>query len=167
MFFFPGNVVTELGHTIFNQSFLGSRDHGGFLFVRSTFQCVQKFILPQPPYLFGILLQKWETPWAKVFPVRLMLRLGAEYRCKYEIASCDCWRPGLGSFYPLKIWKCTCFCLRTSLVLNNQAQKFTAWKFISWIIVYIYYFVYKMIEILQHTCVRKRQHICSINICWM
>lgn len=75
-----GNVVTELGHTIFNQSFLGSRDHGGFLYVRASFQCVQKFILPQPPYLFGILLQKWETPWAKVFPIRLMLRLGAEYR---------------------------------------------------------------------------------------
>ena len=52
--------------------------------MRATFQCVQKFILPQPPYLHAILLQKWETPWAKVFPIRLMLRLGAEYRCKYS-----------------------------------------------------------------------------------
>ncbi|XP_053395265.1 uncharacterized protein LOC128555782 isoform X2 [Mercenaria mercenaria] len=75
-----GNVITELGHSIFNQSFLGSRDHGGFLYIRASFQCVQKLTLPGPPFLFGILLQKWETPWAKVFPLRLLLRLGAEYR---------------------------------------------------------------------------------------
>jgi hypothetical protein len=41
-------------------------------------------MLPNPPYLFGVLLQKWETPWAKVFPLRLMFRLGAEYRCEYR-----------------------------------------------------------------------------------
>ncbi|XP_064625104.1 zinc finger FYVE domain-containing protein 9-like isoform X2 [Lineus longissimus] len=75
-----GNTVSDLGHTIFGQSFLGSKDHGGFLYIRPTFQCLQKIILPEPPYVFGILLQKWETPWAKVFPIRLMLRLGAEYR---------------------------------------------------------------------------------------
>ncbi|XP_074641262.1 uncharacterized protein LOC141899011 [Tubulanus polymorphus] len=75
-----GNTVSDLGHTIFGQSFLGSRDHGGFLYIRPTFQCLKKLILPEPPYIFGILLQKWETPWAKVFPIRLMLRLGAEYR---------------------------------------------------------------------------------------
>uniref|UniRef100_A0AAZ3QXI2 FYVE-type domain-containing protein n=1 Tax=Oncorhynchus tshawytscha TaxID=74940 RepID=A0AAZ3QXI2_ONCTS len=50
-----GNVLTHLGHSFFTQSFLGSREHGGFLY-------------------------KWETPWAKMFPIRLMLRLGAEYR---------------------------------------------------------------------------------------
>ena len=85
LFVFPlisGNPVTELGHTIFNKSFFDNRDHGGFLYIRSTFQCTQKLILPNPPFLFGILLQKWETPWAKVFPIRLLLRLGAEYRCK-------------------------------------------------------------------------------------
>jgi len=72
-----------MGHTIFNQSFLDSRDHGGILYIRPTFQCLHKLLLPSPPYVFGILLQKWETPWAKVFPLRLLLRLGAEYRCKY------------------------------------------------------------------------------------
>ncbi|XP_052257346.1 uncharacterized protein LOC127862314 isoform X2 [Dreissena polymorpha] len=75
-----GNEIQEMGHSIFNESFLDSRDHGGFLYIRSTFQCVQKLPLPNPPFLFGILLQKWETPWAKVFPLRLLLRLGAEYR---------------------------------------------------------------------------------------
>ncbi|GAB1600623.1 uncharacterized protein LOC115214902 isoform X1 [Argonauta hians] len=77
---YKGNPVSDMGHTIFNQSFLGSRDHGGFLYIRPTFQCLQKISLPSPPYLFGILLQTWEAPWAKVFPIRLLLRLGAEYR---------------------------------------------------------------------------------------
>lgn len=26
------------------------------------------------------LFYRWETPWAKLFPLRLILRLGAEYR---------------------------------------------------------------------------------------
>ncbi|XP_059877966.1 zinc finger FYVE domain-containing protein 9 isoform X2 [Delphinus delphis] len=75
-----GSVVGNLGHSFFSQSFLGSKEHGGFLYVTSTYQSLQDLVLPTPPYLFGILIQKWETPWAKVFPIRLMLRLGAEYR---------------------------------------------------------------------------------------
>nr|XP_036877743.1 zinc finger FYVE domain-containing protein 9 isoform X1 [Manis javanica] len=75
-----GNVVGNLGHSFFSQSFLGSKEHGGFIYVTSTYQSLQDLVLPTPPYLFGILIQKWETPWAKVFPIRLMLRLGAEYR---------------------------------------------------------------------------------------
>ncbi|XP_031662626.1 zinc finger FYVE domain-containing protein 9 [Oncorhynchus kisutch] len=75
-----GNVLTHLGHSFFTQSFLGSREHGGFLYVSPSFQSLQDLMLPNPPYLFGVLLQKWETPWAKMFPLRLMLRLGAEYR---------------------------------------------------------------------------------------
>ncbi|XP_064869893.1 zinc finger FYVE domain-containing protein 9-like isoform X2 [Oncorhynchus nerka] len=75
-----GNVLTHLGHSFFTQSFLGSREHGGFLYVSPSFQSLQDLMLPNPPYLFGVLLQKWETPWAKVFPLRLLFRLGAEYR---------------------------------------------------------------------------------------
>ncbi|XP_064604177.1 zinc finger FYVE domain-containing protein 9-like isoform X2 [Liolophura sinensis] len=75
-----GNTVSDMGHTIFCQSFLGSKDHGGFLYIRPSFQCLLKLSLPSPPYVFAILLQKWEIPWAKVFPIRLLLRLGAEYR---------------------------------------------------------------------------------------
>lgn len=78
----PGNVLSQLSHSFFTQSFLGSREHGGFLYISPTFQSLQDLLLPNPPYLFGILIQKWETPWAKVFPIRLMLRLGAEYRCE-------------------------------------------------------------------------------------
>ncbi|XP_053549452.1 zinc finger FYVE domain-containing protein 9 [Bombina bombina] len=75
-----GNVVGNLGHSFFSQTFLGSKEHGGFLYVTPTYQSLQDLVLPAQPYLFGILIQKWETPWAKVFPIRLMLRLGAEYR---------------------------------------------------------------------------------------
>ncbi|XP_016370814.1 zinc finger FYVE domain-containing protein 9-like [Sinocyclocheilus rhinocerous] len=78
--FCAGNVLSHLGHSFFTQSFLGSKEHGGFLYISPTFQTLQDLPLPNPPYLFGILVQKWETPWAKVFPIRLMLRLGAEYR---------------------------------------------------------------------------------------
>lgn len=77
-----GNVLSHLSHSFFTQSFLGSKEHGGFLYISPSFQSLQDLLLPNPPYLFGILMQKWETPWAKVFPIRLMLRLGAEYRCE-------------------------------------------------------------------------------------
>ncbi|KAM9845229.1 zinc finger FYVE domain-containing protein 9 [Aulostomus maculatus] len=75
-----GNVLSHLSHSFFTQSFLGSKEHGGFLYISPSFQSLQDLLLPNPPFLFGILIQKWETPWAKVFPIRLMLRLGAEYR---------------------------------------------------------------------------------------
>lgn len=75
-----GTMVGNLGHSFVSQSFLGSKEHGGFLYVTPTYQSLQDLVLPAQPYLFGILIQKWETPWAKVFPMRLMLRLGAEYR---------------------------------------------------------------------------------------
>uniref|UniRef100_A0A672HMH2 Zinc finger, FYVE domain containing 9a n=1 Tax=Salarias fasciatus TaxID=181472 RepID=A0A672HMH2_SALFA len=75
-----GNVLSHLSHSFFTQSFLGSREHGGFLYISPSFQSLQDLLLPNPPFLFGVLIQKWETPWAKVFPIRLMLRLGAEYR---------------------------------------------------------------------------------------
>ncbi|XP_067213787.1 zinc finger FYVE domain-containing protein 16 isoform X4 [Linepithema humile] len=76
-----GNTMTELGFSIFQGSnLLGSREHTGFLFIRQTLQCLQKIILPPAPFLIGLLIHRWETPWARVFPLRLLLRLGAEYR---------------------------------------------------------------------------------------
>lgn len=60
--------------------FLDSKEHGGFLFIRTTFQCMQNVIIPDNPYLIGILIHRWEVPWAKIFPLRLMLRLGALHR---------------------------------------------------------------------------------------
>ncbi|KAF2882827.1 hypothetical protein ILUMI_23339 [Ignelater luminosus] len=76
-----GSSITEYGislHTTNN--FLESKNHIGFLYIRPTFQCLQNVIIPKEPYLIGILIHRWEMPWAKIFPLRLILRLGAEYR---------------------------------------------------------------------------------------
>lgn len=76
-----GQAITELGFSMANTTpFLDSKEHGGFLFIRTTFQCMQNVIIPENPYLIGILIHRWEVPWAKIFPLRLMLRLGALHR---------------------------------------------------------------------------------------
>lgn len=63
----------------FTHSFLGSKDHAGMLFFPPTCQALDGLSLPPQSFLFGLLVQKLEVPWAKVFPLRLLLRLGAEY----------------------------------------------------------------------------------------
>ncbi|XP_063926655.1 zinc finger FYVE domain-containing protein 9 isoform X2 [Zophobas morio] len=76
-----GTSVKEMGLSLHNTTnFLGSKNHAGFVYIRPTFQCLQNVIKPQEPYLIGVLIHRWETPWAKLFPLRLVLRLGAEYR---------------------------------------------------------------------------------------
>ncbi|XP_062308756.1 zinc finger FYVE domain-containing protein 9 [Osmerus eperlanus] len=75
-----GKVLSNLGLSLFSSSFLGSEEHAGFLYVRSTLQSLQGLPLPSQPYLFGLLVHRAEVAWAKAFPLRLMLRLGAEYR---------------------------------------------------------------------------------------
>ncbi|KAM8961415.1 zinc finger FYVE domain-containing protein 16 [Pelodytes ibericus] len=73
-----GNYIGNLENVTFTDSFLGSKDHGGFLFFTPTFQELTGLALPNNPFLCGVIIQKMEVPWAKVFPIRLMLRLGAE-----------------------------------------------------------------------------------------
>lgn len=81
----PGKVLNHLSHSTASRGLLGSKEHAGFLYVRPTFQSLDGLPLPSQPFLFGLLILRAETPWARAFPLRLMLRLGAEYRCK-------CWR---------------------------------------------------------------------------
>lgn len=81
----PGKVLNHLSHSTASRGLLGSKEHAGFLYVRPTFQSLDGIPLPSQPFLFGLLILRAETPWARAFPLRLMLRLGAEYRCK-------CWR---------------------------------------------------------------------------
>ncbi|XP_037325271.2 zinc finger FYVE domain-containing protein 9 isoform X2 [Pungitius pungitius] len=75
-----GKVVKHLSLTLFDGSFLGSEEHAGFLYLRATLQSLQGLPLPNQPYLFGLLVHRAEVAWAKAFPLRLVLRLGAEYR---------------------------------------------------------------------------------------
>ncbi|KAM4634972.1 zinc finger FYVE domain-containing protein 16 isoform 1-T2 [Polymixia lowei] len=74
-----GRFVEDLGNVTFTSSFLGSKEHGGMLFFSPTCQPLEGLTLPPQPYLFGLLIQRLEVPWAKVFPLRLLLRLGAEH----------------------------------------------------------------------------------------
>ncbi|XP_068279488.1 zinc finger FYVE domain-containing protein 16 isoform X2 [Nyctibius grandis] len=74
-----GRFVRNMENITFTENFLGNKEHGGFLFVSPTFQKLDDRILPDNPFLCGILIHKLEIPWVKVFPIRLMLRLGAEY----------------------------------------------------------------------------------------
>ncbi|XP_029940738.1 zinc finger FYVE domain-containing protein 16 isoform X2 [Salarias fasciatus] len=75
-----GRFVGELDNVTFTSSFLGSKDHGGMLFFSPSCQPLDGLALPPPPFLLGLLVQKLEVPWAKVFPLRLLLRLGAQYQ---------------------------------------------------------------------------------------
>ncbi|KAJ8380682.1 hypothetical protein SKAU_G00014600 [Synaphobranchus kaupii] len=74
-----GRFVEDLGSVTLVDSFLGSREHGGFLFFSPTHQPLEGLSLPPPPFLCGVLIHRLEVPWAKVFPLRLQLRLGAEF----------------------------------------------------------------------------------------
>ncbi|KAM9306457.1 LOW QUALITY PROTEIN: zinc finger FYVE domain-containing protein 16 [Pholidichthys leucotaenia] len=74
-----GKFLEEMDNLTFTSSFLGSKDHAGMLFFPPSCQPLDGLTLPQQPFLFGLLIQKHEVPWAKVFPLRLLLRLGAEY----------------------------------------------------------------------------------------
>uniref|UniRef100_A0A8C1MLJ1 Zinc finger, FYVE domain containing 16 n=1 Tax=Cyprinus carpio TaxID=7962 RepID=A0A8C1MLJ1_CYPCA len=74
-----GKFTEHLGNVTFTDSFLGSKDHGGVLFFTPTFQPLDGLALPQVSFLCGVLIQKLEVPWAKVFPLRLLLALGAQY----------------------------------------------------------------------------------------
>ncbi|KAL2294105.1 hypothetical protein Nmel_007826 [Mimus melanotis] len=74
-----GRFIKNMENITFTENFLSSKEHGGFLFVSPTFQKLDDQMLPENPFLCGILIHKLEIPWAKVFPIRLMLRLGAEY----------------------------------------------------------------------------------------
>ncbi|XP_050311438.1 zinc finger FYVE domain-containing protein 9 isoform X2 [Anthonomus grandis grandis] len=76
-----GISIKELGLSLHDKpNFLDSRNHAGFVYIKPSFQCLENVIVPKEPYLVGILIHRWETPWAKLFPLRLILRLGAEYR---------------------------------------------------------------------------------------
>lgn len=55
-----------------------------FLNVIKSFQCLKNIPVPSTPYVIGVLIKRLESPWAQLFPLRLQLRLGAEFRCKWE-----------------------------------------------------------------------------------
>lgn len=79
LLFFSGLVYSEMSHIIFPEGMFNSKEYCGFLFIRPTTQCLKNLILPPHPFLIALLIQRSEVPWAKIFPLRLLLRLGFEF----------------------------------------------------------------------------------------
>lgn len=58
-----GSSIMENGISVHETTnFLGSKNHVGFLYIRSTFQCLQNVIIPKEPYLIGILIHRYVFP---------------------------------------------------------------------------------------------------------
>jgi len=78
----PGNVVCNLDYVGCEEGLFGRQENAGFLYFRPSYQCLQGFTIPQTPFLVATLILQSEVVWAKILPLRLLLRLGSEYRCK-------------------------------------------------------------------------------------
>ncbi|KAH9420569.1 Zinc finger FYVE domain-containing protein 9 [Dermatophagoides pteronyssinus] len=74
------NLYMDLMHIFFPDGLFNNKENSGFIFTRPTMQCLRNIHLPPPPFLIAILIHRWEIPWAKIFPLRLVLRLGYEYK---------------------------------------------------------------------------------------
>ena len=86
-----GQFIKSMSYSLYQASsnsdssdknyFLENKDNAGFLYFQpSKYSCLKNLdvLLPNEPFLFGLLVQKWEIPWAKLFPLRLLLLMGAE-----------------------------------------------------------------------------------------
>lgn len=72
--------LEALGNLLFQDGLFGNRDTAGLLFVQPCEEhCLMNLNLPDKTYLFALVLQRWEVPWSKVFPMRLLLRLGHKF----------------------------------------------------------------------------------------
>lgn len=75
-------ALEHMGNLLFQDGLFGNRDTAGLLLVRPpTGSCLNNLIIPtiNKSFLVSLVLQRWEVPWAKVFPMRLLLRLGHKY----------------------------------------------------------------------------------------
>jgi MAD (mothers against decapentaplegic) interacting protein len=82
-------AIENLGNLLFQDGLFNCRDTAGLLFVKpSPDHCLKNLILPDKKFLIALVLQRWEVPWSKVFPMRLLLRLGHKYNTyPYPIVS--------------------------------------------------------------------------------
>ena len=78
----PGNIVCDLDYVVCEDGLCGRPENAGFLYFRPSYQCLQGFATPQTPFLIAILILQSEVMWARIMPMRLLLRLGSEYCCK-------------------------------------------------------------------------------------
>eukprot|EP00794_Sanderia_malayensis_P007788 gene7788-8633_t len=75
-----GDPVSDLGFILFDDFMLNNPANVGMLLFKQTVQCDKNLCIPCHPHLFGVWVQQTEIPWAKNLPLRLLLRLGAEFK---------------------------------------------------------------------------------------
>ncbi|XP_065657083.1 zinc finger FYVE domain-containing protein 9 isoform X3 [Hydra vulgaris] len=75
-----GHPVSDLEQLEFDNNIAFSQKSAGMLFFKSSLQCQKNLLIPTTPYLFGLYITSTEIPWAKNFPLRLLLRIGAEFK---------------------------------------------------------------------------------------
>lgn len=80
-----GQPFSDLNHILFEDGLFANPDIGGFIFFRPNLHCLQQVHLPVSPFLVALLIQKAEVPWAKIFPLRLLLRMGADSARTFEL----------------------------------------------------------------------------------
>lgn len=78
----PGNIVCDLDYVVCEEGLCGRCENAGFLYFRPSYQCLQGFTTPQTPFLIAFLIHQSEVLWARILPMRLLLRLGSEYCCR-------------------------------------------------------------------------------------
>ena len=67
-----------------------NKENAGFFYLRPTIFRNDSILnslkghLPEDPYLISYLIHRWEIPWAKLFPLRLYLRLCEQFDCKFN-----------------------------------------------------------------------------------
>lgn len=94
-----GFKITQMNHLLYdfesaktekaaNAALLDNKENVGFFFYNPSefhFKCCLKGLsdyLPEDKFLIGYLVQKWEIPWAKLFPLRLFLAIGESFNCR-------------------------------------------------------------------------------------
>lgn len=72
--------LESLGNLLFQDGLFKNRDTAGLLFVQPLdVHCLENLVIPAKKFLVALILQRWEVPWSKVFPIRLLLRLGHKF----------------------------------------------------------------------------------------
>jgi len=75
-----GEPLSDFGYLPIDEYMQINRRTVGMILFKPNVQCTNNLLVPCHPYLFGLWIQQPEVPWAKNLPLRLLIRLGAEFK---------------------------------------------------------------------------------------
>ncbi|XP_065069859.1 zinc finger FYVE domain-containing protein 16-like isoform X1 [Rhopilema esculentum] len=75
-----GEPIADFGYISVDEYMQNNHKYVGMILFKPNVQCVKNLMVPCHPYMFGIWVQESEVPWAKNLPLRLLIRLGAEFK---------------------------------------------------------------------------------------